>query len=54
MRLESIKLRLESYLNGEISVIEELEFPALPVDIALDGEYVRWTTWHEIVSAGVL
>ena len=54
MRIESIKLRLESYLNGEISVIEELECPALPADITLDGEYVRWTTWHEIVSAGVL
>lgn len=54
MRLKSTKIRLESYLNAEISVIEELEQPALPAYAELDGEYVRWTTWKEIVSAGVI
>lgn len=54
MRLESTKLRLESYLNNEISVIEELEYPALPAYSELDGEYPRWVSWNEIVSAGVI
>ena len=45
LRLTSCRDRLQKYVNGEISSIEELEEDVLP----MDDTYV--TSWHEMISA---
>ena len=52
-RVESVKLRLDAYLNGEIEKIEELECEPLPYEPTLDGTYTSHVQWHKIVSAGI-
>ena len=53
-RLDSVMLRLEAYLSGEIDRIEELEYESLPVIPSQDGKYINANHWRTNVSAGVL
>ena len=51
--------RIERYVNGEISVIEELEYEQLDVrgsrdNMCHDRKYIRYNKWPEIVTAGNL
>ena len=52
-RLDSVKLRLDSYLAGDIDRIEELEYESLPVIPVHDGRYINHNQWRLNVSAGV-
>jgi hypothetical protein len=53
-RLDSVMLRLEAYLSGEIDRIEELEYESLPIIPSQDGKYINANHWRTNVSAGVL
>ncbi len=52
-RVESVKLRLDAYLNGEIDRIEELECEPLPYEPTLDGTYLGHVRWRQMVAAGI-
>ena len=49
MRLNTCKLRLESYLQGEVNMLEELEETILP---QLDGKTLRSYSWSALVING--
>lgn len=53
-RMRSVKQRLESFLNGTIDRIEELEYAPVPLLAKQQGKYVKLNTWHKDVTAGVL
>ena len=52
-RVESVQLRLNAYIDGEIDRIEELECEPLPYEPTLDGTYLGHIAWKDMVSAGI-
>ena len=52
-RVESVKLRLEWYLSGQIDRIEELECESLPYNPYREGQYMEHTAWDRIVFVSV-
>ena len=52
-RLRSTRLRLEAYLEGNITVVEELECEALPLKPHSDGRYIDCGIWKKTVLAGL-
>ncbi|MBR2370982.1 MAG: beta-N-acetylhexosaminidase [Clostridia bacterium] len=53
-RLYSTKMRLESYLDGKIERIEELEQPSLPIKENSDRQYVNFQNWTATATVGVM
>lgn len=53
-RLESARIRLLSYLNGETACIPEFDEPVLPVRQKYAGRYMNIGLWRLMASPGVL
>lgn len=53
-RLVSTRLRVLSYVNGEIDRIEELEQPSLPLKTGADGQYVNHQSWTSTATVGLM
>ncbi len=53
-RLLEISTRLNEYLNGEVSEIEELKTAPLPIFPDRDGKYIEYNNFKGTVSAGIL
>lgn len=53
-RFNSLSLRLDQYLCGDISEIPELEEPCLPLSDKNDGEYISYQSWIKNSTVGVM
>ena len=53
-RIKHCKKRIENYLNGKLSKIEELEEPLLDVKCRDESEPLCFKFWSEIITSNVM
>lgn len=53
-RLNSVKLRIDGYLNGKYEKIEELEQPVLSISGKKEPEYISYQSWLLNSTVGVM